>query len=237
MKPTRLFALATIAAGLATGQASELLVGWDSFGANSVPTAQTDNAAGFSGTLTQGSVRTGAVGDNDGKFGGIFSGADTGVVAVSPLIGMRTQGTDDTATLVINNNSGSEFTLESFVFDFSDRGNTNGAMDYTVNYVSGDLSDSDGTLVFFDDGGLATTSSANPTGVYDDYVVSLSALSDQTLADGESATFTLVVSDAGSSAKSLWADNLGIVGTAVPEPSSIALLGLGGLALIRRRRK
>jgi hypothetical protein len=35
----------------------------------------------------------------------------------------------------------------------------------------------------------------------------------------------------------MWFDNLTITGTAVPEPTTTALLGLGGLALILRRRK
>ena len=33
-----------------------------------------------------------------------------------------------------------------------------------------------------------------------------------------------------------WDFSYGLTGTAVPEPASIAILGLGALALIRRRR-
>ena len=51
-------------------------------------------------------------------------------------------------------------------------------------------------------------------------------------------TFTLMASDGGTSAgNNVGIDNLSFNGTVVPEPSSAALLGLGGLALVMRRRK
>lgn len=40
----------------------------------------------------------------------------------------------------------------------------------------------------------------------------------------------------GAQNRGYWLDNLSVEGTLVPEPSSLALLGLGGLAMIRRRR-
>lgn len=40
----------------------------------------------------------------------------------------------------------------------------------------------------------------------------------------------------GSDNAGYWLDNISVDGTLVPEPSSLALLGLGGLAMMRRRR-
>lgn len=66
------------------------------------------------------------------------------------------------------------------------------------------------------------------------------ASTDFLLADGDSLTFFLVGSQNSSSDTRSWEfDNISISGTTipVPEPSSTALLGLGGLALLLRRRK
>ncbi|MGJ8657748.1 MAG: PEP-CTERM sorting domain-containing protein [Akkermansiaceae bacterium] len=66
------------------------------------------------------------------------------------------------------------------------------------------------------------------------------ASTDFLLADGEALTFFLVGTQNSSSVTRAWEfDNISISGTTipVPEPSSTALLGLGGLALILRRRK
>lgn len=54
---------------------------------------------------------------------------------------------------------------------------------------------------------------------------------------GEAGDFVLVGWAADSSNATFDLDNLTLTTAAVPEPSSIALLGLGGLALILRRRK
>lgn len=64
--------------------------------------------------------------------------------------------------------------------------------------------------------------------------------SDFLIADGDSLTFFLVGTQNSGGATRLWGfDNISVSGTTipVPEPSSTALLGLGGLALILRRRK
>jgi hypothetical protein len=62
-----------------------------------------------------------------------------------------------------------------------------------------------------------------------------------TLADGETATFRLIGTATSDSdfGRNVVLDDLVLGGTAVavPEPTTTALLGLGGLALILRRRR
>ncbi|MFK7910123.1 MAG: PEP-CTERM sorting domain-containing protein [Akkermansiaceae bacterium] len=101
----------------------------------------------------------------------------------------------------------------------------------TITYVSGDLSDADGVNESISLGTTATE------GI--DYNLS-NIVSDLTLAAGESATFSWAADYSGippATTRRLRVDNFAISGEVVPEPSTTALLGLGGLALILRRRK
>ena len=120
-------------------------------------------------------------------------------------------------------------------FDFGAR--TNGPDGFTATYTSGDLGVDGATIDTQTD--LAQANSALGNLYQFDYTLS-SDLTDTTLAAGESAIFTIAFSTTTGSGSSLSnIDNVAFQGTAVvvPEPSSTALFGLGGLALILRRRK
>ncbi len=86
------------------------------------------------------------------------------------------------------------------------------------------------------------TSGTLASGTWDDYNDANGGNGGRTLitpnvtgADGE--VLTLSLEQTGGSTTYLAMDNLTFDQVAVPEPSSMALLGLGGLALILRRRK
>jgi hypothetical protein len=50
-------------------------------------------------------------------------------------------------------------------------------------------------------------------------------------------TFTLtILTDASGADEDYWLDSFSVTGTAIPEPTSLSLLALSGLALLRRRR-
>jgi len=133
----------------------------------------------------------------------------------------------DVFTITITADPGFEFNLTSVNFDFGGQSSTAAA--YTVNGVV----TSGGTLLHNE--GLTTSG----TGLHMDTGNSESLAAAQ-FQGVTSATFTFANFDTTDfEGKTNRWDNISIVGdvVAVPEPSSTALLGLGGLALILRRRK
>ncbi|MGB0774832.1 MAG: PEP-CTERM sorting domain-containing protein, partial [Akkermansiaceae bacterium] len=86
-----------------------------------------------------------------------------------------------------------------------------------------------GAAVTFDDGAVS-----KPNGTWTEYTDSGAVPT-----NAASVVITIADSAAAGSAGSNdgYADLVSFSTTAVPEPSSTALLGLGGLALIMRRRK
>jgi hypothetical protein len=126
-----------------------------------------------------------------------------------------------TLTTVITNTGSADVTLSGLHWR-NKADATGAATSATFTYASGDLADADGT----------NTAIALPGGINNlDYDLS-NLLTDLTLAAGESATFTWEVTG------TRWTrvDNWAFSGDVVPEPTSLALLGLGGLLVARRRK-
>lgn len=97
-------------------------------------------------------------------------------------------------------------------------------------------------------GTLLTTTTSSGSGTMDasdgpnDYDIDLSGLADNILLAGESATFRMEWTGANPSTGSnggnnAMIDNVAFIGTAVPEPTSLVLLGLGSVAMVMRRRR
>ncbi len=151
-------------------------------------------------------------------------------------------------TLVINNTGSDDYDLNNFHFD-AVAFRPNAPRTYTLEVLSGDITNG---IVFASDapqndnstnaithlgGSLGTTHD-----VHDDLDISLAGLADNTLAAGESATIQIAFSNGTGSGGGhhLFLDNVGVSGAiavAIPEPSSLALLGLSGMAMVIRRRK
>ncbi len=210
---TAITTLTIIAAGLATGQAA-VLVGWYDFyngGAHSgymtEATGKTADVAetGVTGKVYGASGSRYQMSSTDGTFG-TEAGAAT---AADGAMSARTANASETTLYVtIDNSTGGELTLDSVHFDLG-RMKATGPDDITL-YLAGVSSD---TLI------NSTTDLAGTSedlvGDYTDFDWSLSGLA---LANGESATFKLVVSNADSSAVALAIDNIAFSGIAIPEP-------------------
>ena len=123
----------------------------------------------------------------------------------------------------VTNGGTDAITLENIFFAALPGGS--GVAEMTVSYASGDLTASGGGS------GVVTLTTTSNKG-YDFDLTTI--LSDNVLGANESAVFTLF-NAAGSDRFRV--DDVGMSGSIVPEPSSTALLGLGGLALLLRRRR
>ena len=143
---------------------------------------------------------------------------------------MTAGGWDTTITLAVG---GSDIDLSSLVLDLKLTSGSGAAQ--TTGSKSGEM------LVEFFDVGLSSVGTADLGGNQNYPTASYQRTLDVTgisLSAGQ--TYTMVVSARGTGHghhKALDALTLNGDITAVPEPSSAALLGLGGLALILRRRK
>ena len=232
---TKLAALASLGLTAISTDAAVLLGGFDGSN-NAGPAIQDASVAGLVTVTLSGAGAPGNLGDLSGLWGATDFNPDpsTAVTGEAPN-GNRAWNVvqDETwnIALTVTNNSAFDLTLEQLHINVR---MDNSASDilHDVTYVSGDLAETDGTLITQVNTGPAPN--FNMVG----YSTSLSSggITDLTLASGESATISYAVSNTNGSA---WvrADNFAISGSLVPEPTTTALLGLGGLALILRRRK
>ncbi len=240
-------ALSVLGAGamtfaLAGSANAAILASWDDWGviANSTYVAN-NTLAGFSASVRQGANITTRVhndfGSTDGTFGTVAGASTTG----NPALLVRNQTNEHILTLTLTNNTGQAYFIDSVHFDFAprrDNDSNTGFNGFKLTYETGGLGSTPVEIDSQSDLAYLITGSANAKSDYSDFDYILSnALNDTLLDDGESATFQLVFSGGTNSVNtSSVIDNIAFVGSAIPEPASMALLGMGGwMSLLRRR--
>ena len=257
----KLFLLAMFAAfAMPQGVEADILIaGIDDWDSTAAPTVG-NVATGFTATATA-SASTGAwsISDSGGDPGrgssvdttwGTFDGNGTAASAVTNVgtSNFTVTNARPTAevTLTLTNNGPDDYDLNAFHFDaiaFRFRAPTG----YTLSVLSGSdidvgevVSTPTGTIGALGSGAALTDS--NHDG-HQDIDIDLTGLADNTLAVGETAIIQIDFTGgdgSNSGGHHLFLDNVAVSGdiaVAIPEPSSLALLGLAGVGMFVRRRK
>lgn len=256
MKMKRFLILAAVAAMVLpqTAQADIVIAAIDNWDSTTAPTVPL-TAAGVTATATA-SASTGnwSISDSGGDPGrgsSVDTTWGTFVDAASPASSVTNLGTANLTvtngrpsaevTMTITNNGAADLDLNNFHMDVVGF-RPNAPRTYTLSVLSGDITN--GTVVASAAGAITHLGGGLGTGhdVHDDLDISLAGLADNTLAIGESAVIQINFTDGTGSGGGhhLFLDNVAISGdfvAAIPEPSALAMLGLGGIGLLIRRRK
>jgi hypothetical protein len=256
MKNTKFIPALAVSFAAATLSSSGAVVvaGIDAFDSTSAPTVGV-TGAGITATATasangnwstEGAANAGRGSSGDGTWG-TFAGpaaASTVTDVSSANLALTNGKTDGEITITIVNNGSVAYDLENFHFD-AVAFRPNAARTYGLEVLAGSditegvvFASSDDAITHLGGGLLTNDTDPLTHDQHDDIDISLAGLADFTLDAGETAIFQLeFTSGTGSGGgHHLFLDNVAISGALVPEPSSLALLGFGGLALLRRRR-
>ncbi|MDF7824757.1 M60 family peptidase N-terminal accessory domain-containing protein [Pontiellaceae bacterium B12227] len=207
----KLLMVLSLLSAMYVSASSTIIAGWhdfnDAYGLYKTaasPKSADEYLGGITASLYGGDGTRDTWGSTDGTYG-VLNAVETS--ATDGSMSHRTDKPNMYMTLV--NNTGSDAVLESVVFDLASV-LTSSPKDITLFYDSGDLTDADNTQI-----NSATGVNSNGLGKvsdYQDFDWSLAALSDQTLASGESAVFRLTVANAGNNVQALALDNIAIIG-------------------------
>ena len=235
------FILLALFAALAMPQAvqADLLVGFENWITNNpnggvgVSNDASSSATGFSGgstTVTSGWGRSASGANTDGTFG-TLAGAET-TVGFNRGLSLN-NGANGSFDFSITNSTTDDYELDFFRFD-TGTFRPDAAHEWTVSVQSGDLTTQ--TI----ESGSADNITGGTVDWYD-FDIDLSGLTGgNVLAAGQTVTFRLdMAGGTGAGSHHQYVDNIAVSGfvVTVPEPSSMALLGMTGMALLARRRK
>jgi MYXO-CTERM domain-containing protein len=206
-----------------------VLAGWETWTAGG--RSATTVATGVTAFSTEGAGdwrEASQAASNDGTFGTV-SGASTatGAAASGTHIGQTTSSGEYTFTITAG---AVPLTLEGFHFD-ARRKRAGSPAAWVAAVISGNI-----TIGQLGNGTLGNTLGTVGPSDHDDFNFDLTALADNLLAPGESATFRISFSGGtvSNTDQITYLDNVAITG--IPEPGAALLGGLGLLALLRRRR-